>query len=102
MSDFYPDLANEMGSIDRYVQPDEEDFMDSKVHFSIPRRPPVTEEWLVRQAAMEDVRRAATRGMKWSEFRHACKFMAVFLALLAVSLSIWWGAVSLIRWLVWR
>jgi hypothetical protein len=124
-ADFNEDRAYETGDPNRtrYVQEDEEAYMDRKVHFSIPRRPPVTEEWLVRnkfpqdgedlsvhllmdrEQYRKDVRRAATRrdmDMTWSEFGHACMVIGVMLTLLGISLTILWEAFSFVRWLVWR
>jgi hypothetical protein len=128
--DYYDDLAYQLGdpTRTRYIQPDEEDeeaYMDRKVHFTIPRRPPVTEEWLVRnkfphdgedltvhllmdrEQYRKDVRRAATRDLmkwdlKWSEFLHACMVIGAMLGLFATAAGICWGAVSLVHWLVWR
>lgn len=68
----------------------------------MPRRTPVTEDWLAYRDEQERVRRAATRDVRISEFKHACKFLAVVLVILAIALSIWWAAVSFVHWLVWR
>jgi hypothetical protein len=60
-------------------------FERRKVYFDMPRRTPVTADWLVEQ---EERRKAALRDTRWSQVKNAFAVLSLWVVLLGFSLAL--------------